>query len=292
MQGTVTARSPAKLNLHLEVQSKRDDGYHSIISIFQMIGLYDELFCRSLKNTQACRISGMPDVPIEENIIYRAFTVFRRKTGIRAGVSFEVKKNIPKQSGLGGGSSNGAYALRMLNHLFQTGLLPEELREMAAELGSDVPFFCGGPCALVTGRGEYIQPVRGRSDLYGVVVLPGFSVSTRLAYGEFDKRGPVYQSLPPEEAVRRYQEEEPEKWGFFNAFRPVIEEQFPVIGKITDALRDFGAEYAAMSGSGSACYGIFRKKENAERALHACTGRLGNCWLVYLLDKSPDTVLQ
>ena len=292
MQGTVTARSPAKLNLHLEVQSKRDDGFHSIISIFQMIGLYDEMSCRSLKNSRICRISGMPDVPLEENSIYRAYQLFQKKTGITHGAVFEVEKSIPKQAGLGGGSSNAAYALRMLDLLFATGLSREELLVMAGELGSDVPFFCGGPCALVTGRGEHIQPLEARADLYSVILVPDFSISTRYAYGEFDTQEPVYPSISSDELVRRYREEIPEHWRFFNAFEPVLDEQYPALQNIIGRLTELGAEYAAMSGSGSSCYGIFRNRENAEHALQTCTEDVGNCWFVNLLDKSPNTVLQ
>ena len=288
----MTARSPAKLNLHLEVQSKRDDGYHSIISLFQMIGLYDEMYCRSLKDTQICRISGMPDVPAEENTIYRAFTLFQKKTGIRTGAAFEVKKHIPKQAGLGGGSSNGAYALMMLDRLFESGLSRKELEGMAAELGSDVPFFFRGPCALVSGRGEVVRAVSARPDLYCVLIVPDFAINTGSAYEAFDKQGPVYQPVDADELVRRYREEEPGNWGFYNSFEPVIEANFPPLRRIIDGLSEQGAEYAGMSGSGSVCYGIFQKKENAEHALHAFSGRLGNCCLVYLLDKSPDTVLQ
>lgn len=291
MQGRVTARSPAKLNLHLEIQSKRDDGYHSIISIFQMIGFYDEMQCCSLKDENVCRITGMPDIPMEDNTIFKAVSAFRKYTGINGGVRFSVKKNIPPQAGLGGGSGNAGYALRMLNHLFQTGLSTRELRVLGAEIGSDVPFFCGEPCALVTGRGERIQPIEGRNDLWGVLIVPGFGVNTRKAYAEFDKHGSKRESVPPETLVSHYLESAPSVWRFFNSFEAVLAEVYPDLRAVLGMLKGLGSDFTAMSGSGSSCFGIFSGKKDAEHALTVCKESYKS-WVFNLLAKSPDTVLQ
>ena len=137
--------SPAKVNLHLEVYPKREDGFHPILSIFQMISLYDEIEIRSLTVSNVCTIDGNFDFPPEENIIWKSWNLFRRETGIRRGVAFSVVKRIPRGAGLGGGSSNAGAALRGLNRLFETGISSRRLAELGSEAGSDVPFFCTAP---------------------------------------------------------------------------------------------------------------------------------------------------
>lgn len=297
MQGIASIRSPAKLNLHLEVQSKRDDGYHSIVSIFQMIGLYDEIRCRSLIEKNVCRIIGMPDIPENENVIYKAADVFRRITGIDKGVMFEVKKRIPPAAGLGGGSGNAAMALKLLNTLFKAGLSESRIRKAAEDVGSDVPFFCGTPCALVTGRGEALQQIKPRRDLWCLLVVPDFSIGTSYAYRKFDdrkfyKKGPVLTSISAAELTRRYLEEKPENWGFYNSFEFVLQGEYPRLTEIIRTLKQYGSKHAALSGSGSSCFGIFQKKEKAVQGLGAFSEKIRGCWVVPLLDKSPCTVLQ
>ncbi len=292
MQGLAWVRSPAKLNLHLEVQSKRDDGYHSIISIFQMIGLYDEIQCSSLKEKNICKIHGMPDIPTGDNSIQHAVDVFRRTTGITGGVSFNVRKVIPKQAGLGGGSSNAAVSLMLLNEVFCAGLSLKEIQKKSEEIGSDVPFFCNGPCALVTGRGENVRTISPRSGLWCLLVVPDLSIGTSYAYGEYDKWATRNQSIEEKELVHRYTRTKPGNWGFFNSFESVLQAQYPVLIEIKAELIHQGSEYAALSGSGSSCFGIFRQKERAIQGLKAFSGRDERCWVVPLLDKSPCTVLQ
>jgi 4-diphosphocytidyl-2C-methyl-D-erythritol kinase len=223
--------APAKVNLTLHVGERRADGYHRLISLFQMISLYDRIRIRSLKTDDSYRLEGDCGVPAEENIITRAVELFRRRTGLRRGVRIQVEKNIPLGGGLGGGSSDAAAVLVGLNQLFAGGLDDGGLCSLAAELGSDIPFFLGKAAALVSGRGEIVEPLTPRRDYALVLVYPGFPVDTREAYLWLDarrsersgpggaRRGDALQSRPagPAELKRMYSHTAPASWTLFNS---------------------------------------------------------------------------
>jgi len=266
---TLLARvlSPAKVNLHLEIYPLREDGFHSLLSIFQMVSLYDEIRVCSLTDDDVCTITGNFDFPAEDNIIGKCCRIFREQTGIRTGLSFDVRKRIPAGAGLGGGSSNGASVLRALNAMFQTGLSPVDLAAMGAKAGSDIPFFCSAPAALVSGRGEFIEPLAARTDYFLVLVVPPIHVGTAAAYGWLDKaQMTAVPSADRAGYIRAlYERENPAGWDFFNSFYPVLMEKEPVFGDITRRLRDAGALYASVSGSGSALFGVFQSEIDAKK---------------------------
>lgn len=297
MQGGAFIRSPAKVNLHLEVQSKRADGYHSIVSLFQLIDLWDEISLRSLKEKYVCRVHGMPDMADEKNMICRAVGAFRKKTGIETGFDFYVKKRIPEKGGLGGGSSNAACTLRLLNDYCRIGLSPEELAGLGAELGSDVPFFCMASCAVVTGRGEYVKPIQGRADLFVLLVFPDMRINTKAAYELFDQKRKVgkygiEKSINVEEIKKKYLSDEPERWDFYNSFEPIIRVSYPAIDSVLQELAGCKGEYVQLSGSGSTCFAVFLKEKRAKDALTYVLRMGFHARMVRLLDKSPNTVLQ
>jgi 4-diphosphocytidyl-2-C-methyl-D-erythritol kinase len=155
--------APAKLNFHLKVGGRRPDGFHDIESLFVALAFGDTLYLETTPSETATVPEIRMDRPLDgENIISRAISLFRSRTGFNQGLKVAVEKRIPLGGGLGGGSSDAAAALLALNRLAADGGLRNtaELAEMGAFLGSDVPFFlCGGPAAWVTGRGEQIQPL-------------------------------------------------------------------------------------------------------------------------------------
>lgn len=178
------ARSCAKINLYLHIKGKRDDGYHLIESEFQTVGLYDEInFSPAEKFSLEC--SGEV-VPCDEtNLIYRAYKLFISRTGINFGVKVILNKNIPPGRGLGGGSSNAAITLIVLNKIFKTNLGIDELHSFAAELGADVPFFLKGGRAKIRGIGDKIFPLKDTKG-FVVIVDPGIEISTAEAYRVYD----------------------------------------------------------------------------------------------------------
>jgi 4-diphosphocytidyl-2-C-methyl-D-erythritol kinase len=265
MSSEVTLLAPAKVNLHLDVRELRPDGYHEIVSLFQAVSLADILSFRVAGAAGALRIEGDFGFPPEQNIITRAVRLFRARTGIDEGVEALVEKRIPMAAGLGGGSSDAAAALRCLASLFPSveveGLLPG----MAAELGSDVPFFLGSPAAVVEGRGERLRPVPPRLDFTLIAVMPGISIATAEAYRALDATRPVPPAprLSAAGLEAMYVRTPVAEWDFSNSFDEAIFEAHPRIRAARDALADGGARSPRLTGSGSAVIGVFPEPQEA-----------------------------
>ena len=153
----VTIETPAKVNLTLEVLGKRNDGYHEIASVMQAINLCDRLTFSIADDLSL--ITDTPGLDTKDNLVYRAASLLNDKTGVSAGAEIHLCKGIPVAAGLGGGSSDAAATLLGLNRLWGLHLARDELEELAAQLGSDVPFFLAGGAALAEGRGERITPL-------------------------------------------------------------------------------------------------------------------------------------
>jgi 4-diphosphocytidyl-2-C-methyl-D-erythritol kinase len=264
----LTVLSPAKVNLHLAVFDRRPDGFHDIESVFLAVELADtmhfELF-KPVERENSAEIimnSGSVPVPPEKNIILRALSIFREKTGFSKGLRIRVEKRIPVGGGLGGGSSNAAFTLLALNKLAGSPINRDLLAEMGASLGSDVPFFLQNAAAtLVTGRGDKIEAL-SPPGVFLTLVNPGFSSDTAAAYRLLDKKREGKEVAPSKPAVKGMAFN-----SFLNDFLPVFEEpEKSVYGGIISQLRDLGAVYANLSGSGSTCFGVFWDKSKAKRA--------------------------
>ena len=286
--------APGKINLHLRIGEKQPDGYHALESIFVPLALGDTLrFERTEKGD--CHLLTNWEVPEEtilptENLVVRAVSLFRERTGFNPGLRIRLDKRIPTGAGLGGGSSDAASTLLAMNLLSGSALSLKELREMAVLLGSDVPFFLSGGAAFVSGRGEITEAVNTPQGLWVVLVKPPFSSDTAKAYslldqarkrGElsgktFSKKEPAKQKLPKEALIRAL-EEDPCTWPFHNDFLAVFldpdrstegeyGEKTGVYRIILEKLREEGACFAGLSGSGSCCFGIFRTVEAAKKA--------------------------
>ena len=292
-QGGVRILSPGKINLHLQVGPRREDGYHEILSLFQMIGLYDEIVIRSLKDKGMCLIRGDFDCSLKDNLISRAVEIFREETGIPTGVSIEVDKHIPAGAGLGGGSGNGASVLRAMNFLFSAGLSRKEITALGGFLGSDVPFFCGTPASIATGRGEELLPVDARDDLWAVLVCPEEGISTREAYDWFDAdtagEEPDFDSVSG--LVEAYGEAEPSSWRFVNSLFSPVSRRRPCVAETVLRIGECGAEYTQMSGSGSSCFGVFSERPAAESACTVLRNEYTRVWVVRLLAQSPSATI-
>ena len=176
-------KTPAKINLGLHIHHKRRDGYHELETLLQMVSLYDELELESLASGIELEC-GTPGIPTDDtNLAYRAAHLLQKtcKAGGR-GVRIRLKKKIPSGAGLGGGSGNAAGVLLGLNRLWDLKMSRSHLVSLAAELGSDVPFFLTAPCALGTGRGERLESLTPSPKFQVLLVFPGFPVSTSWVY--------------------------------------------------------------------------------------------------------------
>lgn len=247
------AHSFAKINLGLHVLERLPSGFHRIETGFCFLEWSDRFEVIPARDYRL----ELPESAIptdDQNLITKAYRLFESEAGLKNHYRFTVYKKIPAGGGLGGGSSNAALTLRMLNKLEERGISEGELEEMASYIGSDVPFFIRGITGIGSGRGEQIEPAEIQPSRWIVTVWPGFESSTAVAYERCEP------NPDPEFSLREILlHEEPEQWRIFleNDLEGPVVTQYEMIGNMKDQLYDFGALYAAMSGSGSTVFGIF-----------------------------------
>ena len=262
--------APAKLNLHLEVYPKRSDGYHPIKSIFQTISLVDDLVVSLSGKSLSCVVEcDAMQLPVE-NTLTKTYRLFCQISGVTAGVHVKLTKRIPSGAGLGGGSSDAATFLLILNRMFDYPLGLNQLEEIANLVGSDVLFFLSGGAAIVTGRGDIVEPIKPREDFCIVVVYPDVHCSTLESYGlvdEYFALGKTVNETALQDLEKMYYEPISE-WRFLNTFTNPVATKFPVIFDVMKSLENLGADYVQMSGSGSTVFGVF---SNLEVGKDACT---------------------
>lgn len=268
-----TLKTPAKINWFLSVLRKREDGYHEISSLMQSVSLYDYL---TFEYSDKIEIITDADIPIEENLVYKAAVLLKEKLLVNKGAAITLKKEIPISAGLGGGSSDAACALMGLNRLWELGKSEEELIRFGGMLGSDVPFFFKGPFAAVGGRGEIITLLKANTSYVILLVKPRLGISTKWAYTEISKLLRLDSELTKRDNNIKLFCYALDKQDFKSiAFMlkndleiPVIR-KFQVIGELKDRLLTMGARASLMSGSGPTVFGLFDSKETAEKAAEA-----------------------
>ncbi|MBN2049509.1 MAG: 4-(cytidine 5'-diphospho)-2-C-methyl-D-erythritol kinase [Spirochaetales bacterium] len=282
---------PAKINLHLEVGLRREDGYHDILSLFHMVDLYDTLMVRSLKSLDYCGIQGNCDIPPQHNLVLKAARLFCETTGIRCALEFYLDKKIPSEAGLGGGSSDAAGTLRLLNRMKGNILGDEDMYRLAATLGSDVLFFMMSPSALVTGRGEKVKPVKSQKDMWCLLIDAGIKVGTAEAYTWLDERPGPPGITDPAELEKMYLGKPSESWRFFNAFEEPVFQRYSVLKSVKEALLRRGAVHAGLTGTGGVVFGIFPEEETLRKA---CSEGFGKAKLfpVKMLARLYNAILQ
>lgn len=247
---------PCKINIGLRVLSRREDGYHNISSVFYPLPLTDVLEVITA-DALSFHPSGIP-VPgdPEDNLCLKAWQVLKQDFPDLPPVAVHLYKNIPIGAGLGGGSSDAASMLRLLNEKYRLQIPIEKLREYAAKLGSDCAFFLQDYPCYVTGRGDELHPLE-QEDLQGchfLLVYPGIHVNTAEAYGEIVPGIPG-RSLP--DLIREPVSEWKDK--VVNDFERPIFNRHPALAAIKKKMYEQGALFASMSGSGSSVFGIFEK---------------------------------
>ncbi|MEO0294163.1 MAG: 4-(cytidine 5'-diphospho)-2-C-methyl-D-erythritol kinase [candidate division WOR-3 bacterium] len=253
----ITVPSFAKVNLGLYIKEKREDGFHSIESIFQTISLKD-LLSFKLEGSQIEIICDEPDFPKDSsNLIYKAAQLFKDKIK-SLGVKIKVEKRIPIGAGLGGGSSNAGVTLLTLNKLLGYPKNMEELLEDAKKLGSDVPFFLKGGTALVKGRGEEVEWVKDIPILNFLLVIPRFRIATKDAYTWWDNYKKKH--LTNEDLrfiLQEMQEGKKESLSKLrNSFWEVIRQKYPYLREIMKSLKRMKPINVMLSGSGPVIFAI------------------------------------
>ena len=281
----VTIRAHAKINLDLRVLGTRADGFHELRTVFQAISLHDTLTCTPREGPFAieCETAG---VPLDRtNLIWRAAAALwraLRKPGEVRGMVVTLEKRIPVQAGLGGGSGDAAATLLALARAWRVPVRPSQLTDVAATLGADVPFFLAGGTALGLGRGDEIYPLADLPRHWIVLLIPGFGVSSGEAFGWYDAE----RELGRGAAAAREPQQVPGPWPsraaqMINDLEAPIARHHPEIDQMKAALRRAGALAAAMSGSGSAVFGLFQKRRDALLAVDRLSG---SGWRVLLTE--------
>ena len=263
-------KSPAKINLHLEVLKKREDGFHELRTVFQLIDLQDEIEFKV--TNKEIDIEEKP-FQIKDNLILKAASLLKKKTETPLGVKMSLKKQIPMQKGLGGGSSNAATTLIALNKLWKTNLNKHKLMEIGLELGSDVPFFIHGYNTWAEGRGEIFKDLILPRQWF-LLAFPKTNISTKFAFSEF--KLPNKTPITKEEFLMGHSN---------NSFTKWVKEEFPEIKNIFKLLDKVGNP--KLTGTGSTLFLSYENKEEAQGALEF----FPNGILVKSLDHSPLTHL-
>lgn len=300
--GTVDVRAFAKINLTLRVLARRADGFHDLRTTFQSLALHDTLRFRAASGPFEIECDDA-DCPTDRtNLVWRAAEKMWRLAGRRGmpgGLRVRIQKRIPLQSGLGGGSSDAAAALRALSVLWRLKGEDRRVRSIAAELGADVPFFLDGGTALGVERGDLLFPLVDWPAAWVVLVLPTFGVSTKDAYTWWDDEarshagdaggawGPPIQGA---RVVRRATELAPFR-DSGNDLQPPVVARHREVGRYVAALAGVGASYAAMSGSGSAVFGLFESQKIANAAARRLTARAGRVMVTRTLSRAQYRVL-
>lgn len=293
----IRIRTPAKINLFLDILNRRQDGYHELISLVQLVSLYDTISIRTVEKKNVCDIEGAPEISYRENSIRKAIEAFRELTGFDTGVKVRLSKTIPIGGGLGGESSDAAAALKAMCLLAADKVSQKSMSESAAALGSDVPLFLGSTASIITGKGDIIHPIPPRVD-YGVVLIyPGFSVDTCLAYRWYDswrqnETGVVHTIPVGHSELEAMYCGDIGGWRLKNSFESVISEKYPRIIQAEDDLLGFGASYAGITGSGSSIIGVFKDKSDAGAAVAGLFSRYPFVSVLSPLEKQIEPVLK
>ena len=264
----ISFKTPAKVNFGLHILGKREDGFHELETLFQMVNWCDEIKIECLSRGLEL-VCNQPDIPTDKgNLVIRAAHILQTRYPDRCkGARIHLNKNIPHGAGLGGGSGNAAGVLLGLNFLWGLKLKREDLILVASELGSDVPFFLFSPCAIGRGRGEILEPVKNSIRFYVLMVYPGFAVPTASVYGNLKLKLTKREnniSILKNFLLQSEYAQMGASW--FNDLEPIVFKQHPWLSEIKKKMLTLGAKGALLSGSGSTVFGIFDNPEIAKNA--------------------------
>jgi len=261
----IIVNSSAKVNIGLKVLKKRNDGYHNIRTIFQEIDLIDIISIEKNKNRFefSTNVSWLSD----NNLCVTAYKLMKRKFDISK-VSIDLEKNIPRGSGLGGGSSNAASIMKGIRELYNLNITDNELELLGSTIGADVPFFIKGSVQLGEGIGDRLTPIIINDKFKYLIVIPDIVIDTPWAYSQIKNDLDSSSSSVNFAGLSKEKIISVDRLKFFeNDFESIVVPTYPEIGEIKKILIDLGAEYASLSGSGSTVFGIFNDDVYLNNAL-------------------------
>ncbi|MDK3768398.1 4-(cytidine 5'-diphospho)-2-C-methyl-D-erythritol kinase [Staphylococcus pseudintermedius] len=276
--------APAKINLTLDTLYKRDDGYHEVEMIMTTIDLSDRLSFEKRNDSRIVLKVDETFIPSDDrNLAYRAALLMKETYQIKQGVTITLEKNIPVAAGLAGGSSDAAATMRGMNRLFELNRSLDELSELSAAIGSDVPFCVYGTTALCKGRGEILEILPKTPSAWVIVAKPQAGLSTPEIYGGLDLSQPF--PVHTEQCLKAIEENDYDALckSLSNRLEPVSMQLQPEIAKIKTNMLNNGADGALMSGSGPTVYGFAQHERQARHIFNAVSGCCNDVYLVRTL---------
>ncbi|EWH12227.1 4-diphosphocytidyl-2-C-methyl-D-erythritol kinase [Catenovulum agarivorans DS-2] len=274
MSQSYTCLAPAKINWFLHITGKRDNGYHELSTLFQFVDLADELIFTKIESKQIELSGDLSGVAAEKNLVYKAAQLMRKHFAVNLGIHIEIKKRIPSGAGLGGGSSDAATTMLMLNKLWQINATEQQLLELGAKLGADVPIFIYGQTAFATGIGERLTPSE-QPEVDLLLAIPAdCHISTPLMFSQpqLKRDSEIVAPADYQFATTR------------NDFQPVVKEMQPQVAKTLQWLIEYAP--SRLTGTGACCFSVVSSKQQAEEmARHAPEGI--NTFVVKTLKNSP-----
>lgn len=264
--------SPAKLNLFLHITGRRENGYHELQTIFQLIDLYDWMTFEQ-NPEQIIQIKGLSEVKLEQNLIYRAAQLLRPHAKQPCGLNISIEKNIPMGAGLGGGSSNAATTLIVLNQLWQCGLNEQQLADYGVQLGADVPIFVLGRNAWAEGIGEHLSFIDLAQKKF-IILKPDCFISTQQLFSQ--------KTLTRDSKITTFCAYQLEPSNFGNNFEPLARQLYPEVEEAMQYLDQFGL--AKLTGTGACVFIEVTDKMNVEQILQNSPCK---SYLVNSLAESP-----
>lgn len=285
---TINIKTPAKINLALDVTGQRNDGYHTLKMVMQTISVYDSITISAATNTgihnnvNLTMDKELPDkIPASKNIVYKAAMLMKERFNLKTCFNIHLNKNIPAAAGLAGGSSDCAATLEGINKLCHLGLPEEELCKIGVTLGADVPFCIKKGTVLCEGIGEILTPLSPLPEIWLVLIKPCISVSTAYVYTHLDLPGLKYHP-DIDSMVNAINNKNIKEIAscLSNVLETVTIKEYPLITEIKTFLKDNGAAGSLMSGSGPTVFGMFEDKETASTTYKKATEKYNNADII------------
>ena len=285
---TISLKAYAKVNIGLRINGIRDDGYHTLKTLFQTISIHDNLTLELQNKPEIDFFTTGLKVPTgDDNICVIAAQKVLDMGNQKSGIKIRLEKNIAVGSGLGGGSSDAATVIRGLNKLLQLNLDNSDLENIALELGADIPFFIRGGCQYAEGIGELLRPGGIENDFIVLLVIPQIYIDTGWAYKNLDYLSLTSDTEDINLALFPHNGESKKRSYFRNDFENLVFSKYAEIGEIKRRISDSGAAFASLSGSGSAVFGFYDSLDEAENGKEKL-GKYYRCHILKLIPEFKD----
>ena len=261
---SINLKAHAKVNIGLQVNDRREDGFHNIHTVFQELELHDNVLMEKRNGDWSIKISDSKIPTDESNTCIQSYLSIKKQFPEIDGISIVLKKTIPSGAGLGGGSSDAATVLKGLRQLYNLPLDNNQLSDIAVSVGADVPFFISGGTQIGNGIGDILSPVSSSIKGFYLLIIPDIFISTAWAYDALKKD--LKDDMDRPNFAHFLESNNISNMIFDNDFERIVIPTYPKIGEIKEGLLEAGASYASLSGSGSTVFGIFDEEAKAKQA--------------------------